>query len=393
MSYFKPYIDASGYHYPTYNDIIEQLVIDSQTIFGAGIYLGNDSKDYQLLSKIAEKIYDTYQTDEIVYHSHSPVSAIGACLDYIVAINGITRKQGTRSTVILTLQGTPGTAITKGAVADSSGRLWDLPEVTVIGDGGSVDVTAVCRDVGVVQCQIGTVTRIMTPTMGWDSVTNALEATTGTVTELDSELRARQADSVAQPSQSMLQGLRGALASLTNVARSTVYENDTSVTDANGIPSHSICCVVEGGDSKDIAHTILYRKGCGCGTYGTETETVYDDDGQEYAICFSRPTYVDVDIEIVITRRPGYTSDVPDSIVNAVATYLNTFAIGTNLTTSIIWMVAQQINADPRTPAFAITSVRAARHGEPLGVEDIVILFTEVAHGNTSNITVKVQGV
>ena len=37
MSYFKPYIDATGYHYPTYNEILEALIDDMQTIYGAGV--------------------------------------------------------------------------------------------------------------------------------------------------------------------------------------------------------------------------------------------------------------------------------------------------------------------------------------------------------------------
>lgn len=390
MSYFEPYIDESGYHYPEYNDIIEQLVMDAQSIFGSGIYLGSDSQDYQLLSKLAEKIFDTYQTCEIVYHSHSPVSAIGACLDYIVAVNGIARKQGTRSTVDVTLTGTPNTVITNGAIADKNGFMWDLPETVVIGDSGQENVEAVCREVGVVRAEPNTITRIMTPTLGWSSVTNSSSATTGTITETDSELRARQAISVAQPSQSMMQGLRGAIASIVDVARSTVYENDTDVTDKNGIPSHSICAVIEGGNDEEIARTILFRKTIGCGTYGKETVTIYDRD-QPYEIRFSHPEYVDVDIEITITKRDGYAASIPDEITNAVVSYLNTFFIGTDLTTSIIWMIAQQINADYRTPAFSISSVKAARHGEPVGVEDIVIAFDEVARGNASYVTVKVS--
>ena len=98
MSYFAPYVDESGLHYPTYNDILEDLIEDMQTIYGSGIYLGSDSQDYQMLSKFAEKIYDTYQAMEIAYNAHSPVTAIGTGLDYIVAINGIKRKTGTNST-------------------------------------------------------------------------------------------------------------------------------------------------------------------------------------------------------------------------------------------------------------------------------------------------------
>ena len=49
MSYFPPYVDQTGYHYPTYNDVLAYLVEGAKNIFGQDIYLGSDSQDYQLL--------------------------------------------------------------------------------------------------------------------------------------------------------------------------------------------------------------------------------------------------------------------------------------------------------------------------------------------------------
>lgn len=390
MSYFAPYIDETGYHYPTYNDILEDLVSKMQEIYGSGIYLGNDSQDYQLLSKFAEKIYDCFQTGEIVYHSHSPVSSMGAALDYIVAVNGIARKQGTKSTVTLLLTGEAGTTITNGIASDGNGYMWDLLGTVTIGDAGTVECEAVCRENGVVQAAAGSITRIMTPTLGWDSVTNQTDATVGTITETDSELRARQADSVAMPSQSMAVGMLGAVAALENVGRCTLYENDKGTTDANGIPGHSICFVVEGGDAQEIAETIQRRKGPGCGTYGSETKQVIDANGQTYDISFCRPVYVDIDIEINIKMKTGYTSSIPDDIKTAIVEYMDTFSIGTDLTASIIWMVAQQINEDPRTPQFSVQSVKVARRGGELGFADIDIYYNEVAKARVNLITVNV---
>ena len=390
MSYFKPYIDGSGYHYPTYNDILEALVNDMQTIYGSGVYLGNDSQDYQMLSKIAEKIYDAYQTGEIVYHSRSPVTAIGTGLDYVVAINGIERKQGTRSTVVVTLTGAAGTTVKSGVVADVNGHVWDLPATVIIGDDGTVDAEAVCREMGLVQVATDTVTRILTPTLGWDAVTNNEEATIGTVTETDASLRARQEYSTAQPSQSILDGLKGALQSIDDVSRVEVYENDKTEADDKGIPPSHVCCIVEGGTDDEVAETIRRRKGLGCGTYGNTSHTISDSSGQPIEIKFSRLTYVEIDIEINITQRAGYAASTPDDIKAAIVNYLDTFSIGTDLTTSIIWFVAQQVVPDPRTPTFSVSSVTAARHGEALSSDDVVIAYDEVAKGNLSMITVNV---
>lgn len=61
MSYFPPYIDQTGLHIPTYNDVLEELVDAARRIFGQGLYLGTDSQDYQFIATVAEKIFDTYQ--------------------------------------------------------------------------------------------------------------------------------------------------------------------------------------------------------------------------------------------------------------------------------------------------------------------------------------------
>ena len=323
MSYFKPYIDETGFHYPTYDEILEALIDDMQTIYGAGVYLGSDSQDYEMLSKIAEKIYDTYLTDELVYNAYSPVTAIGTGLDYVAAINGIKRKQATKSVAVLTLTGTAGTTINNGFVTDVNGNIWDLPELVVIEDNGTAQATATCRETGVIEAGPDTITHIMTPVAGWESVTNSAAATTGTVTETDSELRARQADSVALPAQSLKEGMRAGLRYIKDVSRCEVYENDTNVMDENGIPAHSICCIVEGGTDADIADTIRLRKGNGCGTFGNTAVEVTDSSGQPQTIHFTRLSYVDVDIEINITRRAGYKTSTPDEIKAAIIEYLD----------------------------------------------------------------------
>ena len=391
MSYFQPYVDESGYHYPTYNDILEQLIDDMQTIYGSGIYLGNDSQDYEMLSKIAEKIYDTYQTVELAYNAHSPVTAIGTGLDFLVAINGISRKRATKSVATLTLTGTAGTVIEGGVVADSNGIMWDLPDTVTIGGGGTVNAQATCRDYGTIAADANTITRIMTPVYGWTAATNGSAATVGTVAETDSQLRARQADSVSLPSRSVLTSLEAALKALSDIGRCVVYENDTNSTDANSVPGHSICVVIEGADEQEIAETIFRRKGPGCGTHGSTTRTVTDEYGHTHSIKFQRLSYVDVDIEITLTKRAGWLSTIPDSIRNAIVEYLDSFTIGTDLTTSIIWMVAQTVNKDIRIPQFSITQVTAAKHGETLGTSDVEIDFNETARGRVANIDIVIS--
>lgn len=72
MSYFKPYIDSTGLHIPTYNDILEKMTEDAKTIFGSDIYLENDSADYQWISANALRESDALESLAYAYNSRSP---------------------------------------------------------------------------------------------------------------------------------------------------------------------------------------------------------------------------------------------------------------------------------------------------------------------------------
>lgn len=389
--YFCPYVDASGFHMPTYQDIVGQLVSNAQTIFGTDIYLGIDSQDYQWISSVANIIYDSFLTSQMVYNSRGPSTAIGSGLDIIVKMNGMKRKPPVYSTCPVTLSGVSNTTITNGIVQDINKNNWKLPSPIILDSTGSATVTATCQTEGPISASPGDISKIMTPTYGWTSVANTVAATVGSYTETDAELRARQAISTELPSQSILEGLKGAIASITGVGRYKVYENDTETTDSNGLPPHSITAVVENGSDSDIAQTIFNKKAPGVTTNGSTSVTITDQYGVDSIINFSRPSYVDIDVVVNVKQLSGYTTDVTSAIQNDIATYISSLEIGDDLMLSSLWGASLQANTVPSKPTFSITGLTAAGHGNTQGTVDISMTYGEVARGNTSYITVNVS--
>ena len=389
MPYFAPYIDAQGLHIPTYRDIVEDLIQNAKAIFGQDIYLGIDSQDYQWISVVADKINDSFQLLEMVYNGRSPSTSAGSALDGIVKINGITRKSASYSTCVVTLIGSAGAAISNGVVQDKGGYLWDFPENVTIGLAGSVNVNATCQTIGAVQANIGEINSIFTPTLGWTSVSNSVAATMGTNIETDSELRSRQAISMSRPSRTVLEGTKGAIASVANVTRFIVYENDTNLANSMGHPAHSITAVVEGGLDVDIAKVIFDKKGPGCFTNGPVVVGVVDSFGQNTPIGFFRPTYVDIDVVLNVKQLAGYTTETTSAINAGVVAALNSKLMGDDLSISTLW--AGSLSAMSAKPIYSITSITFAKHGQALGVADIVILFNEVVRGDLSYITVNLS--
>ena len=387
MAYFKPYIDASGYHYPTYNDIRDDMIDHFRQIYGQDIYLGNDSQDYQMISIFALKIYDTFQAVELDYNNRSPKTAIGTALDGLVKINGLTRKKASYSTVQVTLTGDAGTQVVRGVVRDSNDVQWALPYVVNIGNAGTVTITATCKKIGAVGAPAGSVTGIATPTKGWVSVTNKEQAVLGRPVETDKQLRARQTISVANPSQAVIESTKGAIAAVSGVTRYSVLENDTNITDSHGIPGHSISAIVEGGADAEIAKAIYLRKSPGCGTYGTTAINVFNAENVATKIKFFRPAYVKIDVRIRVKKLTGYTKEVEAAIINYVKYYLSILAIGQSVYLSSIWAVAARAIADITNPTFSVVEVKLGIAGSNPTVANIPISFNQVAQYNSCTVT------
>ncbi|KVO82386.1 hypothetical protein WL21_08645 [Burkholderia ubonensis] len=330
-------IDANGITAPSYAEILDYWQTKYRSIYGQDTYLEPDSKDGQLLAVISAAFNDSNSVAIAIYQSFSPATAQGAALSSNVKINGIARKVASYSSADLVLVGQAGATITNGAAKDANDVKWLLPATVTIPPSGTVTVTATCAAIGAVAARAGTINQIATPAFGWQTVTNPADAAAGAPVESDAALRQRQTVSTALPSLTVLDGIIGAVANVVGVTRYAPYENDTSVTDANGIPSHSISLVVEGGDATAIANAIAAKKTPGAGTYGTTAIVVTDIYGRPITIRFFRPTAAPITATVTLKALAGYTTQTGQQIQQAVSDYINGVQIGGGLSGSVEW--------------------------------------------------------
>lgn len=333
----------------------------------------------------------------MAYNARSPVTATGAALDAVAALAGIIRKGASNSTASVTLTGTAYTLVSNGVVSDINGNAWNLPESVVIGAGGTVTVTATCRASGPVTALAGQINAILTPTLGWTSVTNPNAATPGQDVETDAALRARYANSVTNPSQALTTGILGGVLAVAGVVSAQLYENDTNaaVGSINGVvnpgnyPAHSITLVVNGGANADIASAIAARKTPGCYTNGDQSVVVSDQYGVPNTIRFYRPTTVTIDVALTIKALNGYSSAVGDAAKQAIVSYINSLTAGQSIIISELWQAALSADA-AGYPTFSLTALTAAIHGNTLGTADIAINFNQQAITLLSSISLTV---
>lgn len=380
------YVDATGFKYPDYPTILNEVTNEFKSIYGIDAYVNPDSQDGQNLAVRATAIYDTLQFLAGGLTQFSPTFAQGAWLSSTVKLNGITRQSSTYSTVDLVLVGTTGTILTDCKAEDINGKKWLIP-ITTIPLSGTITVTATAELAGAITASSGTVTKIATPTIGWQSVNNVSSAVSGRDTENDATLRQRQKTSTAMPSLSVLDGLTGNISNLSGVTRNKSYENDSNVTDSDGIPAHSIAEIVEGGVSADIASAIALRKTPGTGTYGTTAVLTYDRYGIPNSINFFRPTTATIQVEVTISALAGYNSSYGDLIKTAVINSINALTIGDDVILTKLYVPAN-LPATDAGSTFNISLIRIGKNSGALGTSNIVLAFNEVALSILADITV-----
>jgi uncharacterized phage protein gp47/JayE len=390
MAYFPPYSDASGFHIPTYDDILAYLREQFLSVYGQSVYSGLDSADEQWIRTLALMMNDCFRTSQLVINARSPATAVGADLDNVVKINGITRKSATSSTAVLVLTGIPGTVLQDAIAQDSNGYLWDIPQSTVL-VGGSIAVSAICENVGAIKALAGTINIRSTPIAGWTGVTNPADAIIGQPIENDSQLRARQAISVSLSSKTLVDATLAGIATVAGVTRyATVgVENPTGATDSYGNPPHSISMVVEGGLDLDIATAIYNNKTPGCLTNGTNSTSVTDpNNGSVMNIGWSRPTYLPIYVSLNIHPLQGYTSATTVAIQNSLTSYLNGLQIGESLTISGLYYAAMSVMPNPLLPQYSVRALFAGTAPSPSASSDINLNYNQVVSGSIANVII-----
>jgi uncharacterized phage protein gp47/JayE len=384
-----PTIDASGITAPDFATILAWLQSQYQAIFGADVYLGNDSQDGQFLGIVAAAINDANLAMVDAYNSAGPATAQGEALSSRVKINGIARAVASSSQVTLTLVGQAGTTINAGIASDANGNRWALPSVVFIPPAGTINVTATCTVQGAVSAAAGTVTTIATPTLGWQTVTNSAAASQGAPVETDSQLRQRQAQSVALPSLTVLGGILGAVQAVAGVVSAAIYENDTNAPDANAQPANSIAVVAKGGSAADIARAIMLKKTPGTYTHGTTSVVVSDDIGIPHTIRYFQPTDAPMAVEVRLKALSGYTTAVAAQVQAAVAAFINGLGIGQSVMLARLYLPAQ-LNGAGQSSTFEVLTVKvAAKPGTPAAA-DVAVAYNALASCAAADVSIVV---
>lgn len=238
---------------------------------------------------------------------------------------------------------------------------------------------------GVSEQEVGTINTILTPVLGWDSVTNPLPAISGKDRETDEQLRLRFRNGKFEKATNTIDSIYSALINLNGVTEVTIYENDSGSTDINGVPGHSFLPIVVGGLSTDIASAIWQNKPIGILSYGNTTVTVNDNQSPPFphAVSFSRPVPVVIYITMDLTTDPDFPANGEDQIRTALIDYFSeNFGTGDDVIYSRLYTAINSV------PGHYVQSLTVGISPSPVGTSNISIEFDSVASLSSVNIVI-----
>jgi uncharacterized phage protein gp47/JayE len=373
-------LTAVGLEIKTFDEIYGTITSGLQSVYGADINVDQSSPDGQLVNIFVQAALDNLETLVDVYNSFSPYAAYGVTLDQRMALNGITRKQGTYTMQIveitvdraLTLPGLDaeinnpdGTGFT---VQDDQGNQFILAATQIIPTPGTYPFTFRSKVIGRIETTANTITNQTTLTLGVTAVNNPSSYTAlGENEETDLELRTRHSKSFNLAATGPADAIEAAIMSVSLVTDTFVAENDTGSTD-HGVPAHSIWAIVENGADSDIGQAIYSKKTPGCGMKGSVSVVINRPNGTTFTDKFDRP--LDENLHIRFTMIPkiaGVTFDTSLDKAQLVDKLKYTIAQSASIGDVIIAMLAIEPNA-------ILTSVAISNNGstwvEKLDVTD-----------------------
>jgi len=317
-------LTSSGFEAKTLAAIYESVKARLRSSFGSGVDTDLDAIVMVTIEPILLELVELWEGAQGQYDFFNKNNAEGVSLDNLGAIINVQRLDGAKSTVDVEVTGTEGAVISVNfirSVEDTLEPFQTLQSYTLPAVGSqplTISMTAINDGP---MAAIATTLNQGTLPAGVATMINNVDAEPGSYDETDEEYRIGLTTRLAALGAATVPSIKAALLTVTGVTSSTVFENDTDITDSNGLPPHSIRALVEGGDDQDIWDILGVKKGAGTYTDGTEAGTYTDPvDGQTFPMRFSRPTLSPIYVTVNVTATDATfpvtgLQDIEDAIL------------------------------------------------------------------------------
>lgn len=315
------YVTDEGLVIPTIQQLLDIVAAElrSNPAVGPTLDVSPESPIGQLIGVFVSHVREDWEGLQIAYNGNDPDAAESFLLDALCKITGTTRAAATSSSFAgqgrIRLALNANVTVNAGALVSQAANpavVFVTTENIASTTAGIYAVAARCTQVGPIACPANTLTVINTPVVGWTAVTNPVDATLGTNTDSDAQLRVRRVNELEIASSGTVAAITAALLSYETddlvhpITDAITYENTSDYLDAFGRPPHSIEALLYDGDTPSvdddtIAQLIWDNRGAGVATYGNTSDGVAVDYlGVQRLVNFSRPQIFALGLVITI---------------------------------------------------------------------------------------------
>lgn len=413
-------VTANGLEIASFKNIRDTLIEWYKSKFGSDIDLDTGTADGVFVYDLAILLNNAYDAISSFEHQMHIDSATGSNLDSLVRLSNIFRKQATNSTASLQVTNLLSQQVTESNMTflAADGTEWLADEVSITFAANETKVVNVhCTTPGRILAPAGTIKQIQINSF---SVSQPEDAIPGRNTETDEELKLRFSQTQGANSRTTLEGLRASLLTISGIKDVKIYNNNSGSTqimkDTTNVSAHDVYIIIRKDESVSIDDSIIGKRihslmtsgiktaVMATGTTGNAKTYVYLDDIygsliQEASENVNWKEALPVSPEIVVNllKKDNYTSDVEQTISNAVCKYMNALPIDTdipdvNAITNVVRLAIPSYKGRPKAEILNVTIGGGTSYVIPntyYGYNSIIVNATElkttIINGNYYN--------
>lgn len=308
-----------GFRRKLYSECLAERIERAKETYGVNIDTSETSFLGTFIRNTAWDEAELWELLEDIYLSAFVNYAEGTSLDNVGEYVTISRRPATKAKGIAIFKGKDDTVIPKGfRIRTEDLRVYETDVTETIKNGkAEIPITSIVAGKES-NANAGTITVIVNPLRGLESVTNGL-VEGGKDLETDAEFRERYKQSYSKGGGATVEAIRAALLDMDDVVDALVKEN-TTMEEVDGLPPKSVHCIVHGASDEEVAETIFKNKAGGIQAFGNTCVDIEDTMGEVHPICFTRAEIKDIWVKLYVTKDEGYPGN--DVVKRAVINYI-----------------------------------------------------------------------
>ena len=386
-------LTLNGYVPIPMTEWVAQMQAAYQASFGPNINLSANMPDGQRIAIESEMLTLISELDKANYDAKFPDTAQGQSLSNVCSITNTTPLPATFSNVIATVAGTPGTVIPDSFQASVSGAPTSVFQVLAgqaytVGANGFINIVMIATTTGPTICALGDLNVIVTSVSGISSISNAAAGNVGSNLETEAQIRKRRILGLYQLGPAVAQ-IVSALLNTAGVTNCGGSENDTQLTNTNGLPPFSIGILVQGPISAQAIGTIIAaNKAGGIQTYGNQSVVITDSQGVQHQINYSVPAQVQTYYAVNVTPATNSLDGIfPNNGATAIQTAIINYISGLIVGQDVVLPQLQQYIIS-QVPGIVAITIQAGLAPSPTQTANLSMAYNQLAITAVANISV-----